>query len=302
MTFEPAPDLPPWLQAEMPFRRRVYRGGAYAIHFVDEGAGLPVLLQHGNPTWSFLWRKVIRRLAGSGVRVIAPDLVGLGLSEKPRDPAVHTLLFHAEQIAGLLRALQLDRAILVGQDWGGPMLALVAARNPELVAGALFANTGLAAPRRAGNLSWFHRLANTPLLSDLAFRLLNFPMPVMDRVQGDHRSIGRLEKRAYRYPLRRLGDRTAPLALAQMVPTGPDHPSAEPMRAVEAWAASFSGPVRLVWGCADPILGRGLKSMRRFFPAAPVVETGAGHFLQEEVPEALAEAILTLVAETSATR
>jgi len=297
MDFEQAPDLPAWLQAEIPFQRRIYHGGPYAIHFVDEGAGRPIVLQHGNPTWSYLWRKVISRLAGSGVRVIAPDLIGLGLSDKPRDASVHTLTFHAEQIEGLLRALELERVTIVGQDWGGPMLGLVAARNPELVHGAVFANTGLAAPRRAGTLSWFHRLANMPVISYLLFRLLNFPIPTMHTVQGDRSSIGPTQKKAYRYPLRRMRDRTAPLALARMVPTGLDHPSVEPMRQVEAWAGSFSGPVRLVWGLADPILGRGLKSMRRLFPNAAVMETQAGHFLQEEVPDALAEAILAVVSE-----
>jgi haloalkane dehalogenase len=299
MSFEQAPEFPAWLGAAMPFRRGVYRGGPYAIHFVDEGAGLPVLLQHGNPTWSYLWRKVIRRLAGNGVRVVAPDLVGLGLSDKPRDARVHTLTFHAEQVEGLVRALELDRVTIVGQDWGGPVLGLVAARNPELVHGAVFANTGLAAPRRAGTLSWFHRLANTPLIADLLFRVFNFPIPVMDRVQGDRSSIGRAEKKAYRYPLRHVRDRIAPLALARMVPTGLDHPSVEPMRQVEAWAGSFSGPVRLVWGRTDPIVGRGLKSMLRLFPSAQVVETQAGHFLQEEVPEVLAEAILAIVSEVN---
>jgi pimeloyl-ACP methyl ester carboxylesterase len=297
MSFEPAPKLPAWLRAAMPFHCRVYRGGPYAIHFVDEGAGLPVVLQHGNPTWSYLWRKVVHRLAGTGMRLIVPDLVGLGLSDKPQDAGMHTLTFHAEQIEGLLGALELERVTIVGQDWGGPVLGLVAARNPDLVAGAVFANTGLAAPRRAGTLSWFHRLANTPLISDLVFRLLNFPIPVMHMVQGDRSSIGWAEKKAYRYPLRRIRDRTAPLALARMVPTGLEHPSVEPMREVEAWAGSFSGPVRLVWGRADPILGRGLKAMRRLFPNAPAVETQAGHFLQEEVPEALAEAILAVVSE-----
>lgn len=294
--FEEAPELPGWLQAQLPFRRRVYRGGPYAIHFVDEGSGPAVVMQHGNPTWCYLWRKVIACLAGSGVRVIAPDLVGLGLSDKPGDARVHTLPFHAEQIQGLLRALGADGVTIVGQDWGGPMLGLVAAQNPGLVRAAVFANTGLRAPRREGNLSWFHRLANTPVLSDVIFRRLSFPMPVMDRVQGNRASIGRDQKRAYRYPLRRPGDRTAPLALARMVSTGPDHPSAAPMRQVEAWAGAFSGPVRLVWGTADPILGRGLKAMGRLFPQATMVETRAGHFLQEEVPEALADAIRAVVA------
>lgn len=299
MSFEKAPELPAWLKAEMPFQRQVYGGGRFAIHFVDEGVGLPVVLQHGNPTWCYLWRKVIGRLSGSGVRLIAPDLVGLGLSDKPGDASVHTLTFHAEQIEGLLRALGVERMIIVGQDWGGPVLSLVAARNPELVRGAVFANTALGAPRRAGTLSWFHRLANAPVAGSILFRWLNFPMPVLHRVQGDPRSIGRAEKRAYRYPLRRTRDRTAPLALARMVPTSLGHPSVEPLRRVEAWAGSFAGPVCLVWGQADPIMGRSLKGMRRLFPAAPVVETQAGHFLQEEVPEELAQAVLAVAAEVA---
>jgi pimeloyl-ACP methyl ester carboxylesterase len=295
MPFESAPPLPAWLAAAFPFHRRLYRGNTHSLHFVDEGQGPAVVLQHGNPTWSFLWRKVIRRLAGAGMRVIAPDLVGLGLSDKPRDPRVHALEFHAGQISELIAALDLAEITIAGQDWGGPILGLVAARNPGLVTGAVFANTSLHAPRRAGALSWFHRLATTPLVSDLAFRVVGFPLPFLDRVQGDRRSIGRAEKRAYRYPLRAFRDRVAPLALAQMVPQSLNHPSVPAMREVEAWATSFQGPVRLVWGMKDPILGRGLILMRRLFRAAPVVETKAGHFLQEEVPDALAAAISAVV-------
>jgi haloalkane dehalogenase len=295
MGFESAPSLPAWLEEAFPFRRRVYRGEIHAIHFVDEGQGPAVVLQHGNPTWSFLWRKVIRRLADAGMRVIAPDLVGLGLSDKPRNPQVHTLEFHAGQIAELVAALDLDKVTIAGQDWGGPILGLLGARNPERVVAAVFANTSLTAPRQAGSLSWFHRLANTPVVSDLAFRVLGFPMPVLDRVQGDRRSIGPQEKRAYRWPLRAFRDRVAPLALARMVPQSLEHPSVPGLREVEAWAASFQGPVGLVWGMRDPILGRGLKAMRRLFPTAPVVETNAGHFLQEEVPDQLAEAIAAMV-------
>ena len=292
--FESAPPLPAWLESGFPFHRRVYRGKTYSLHFVDEGQGPAVVLQHGNPTWSFLWRKVIRGLAGAGMRVVAPDLVGLGLSSKPRDPRVHTLEFHAGQISELIAALDLHDITIVGQDWGGPILGLLAARHPGLVAGAVFANTSLHAPRRAGALSWFHRLAATPVVGDLAFRVVGFPLPFLDRVQGDRRSIGPAEKRAYRYPLRAFRDRVAPLALARMVPQSLDHPSVPALREVEAWAAAFQGPVRLVWGKKDPILGRGLILMRRLFRAAPVVETEAGHFLQEEVPDALTAAITSL--------
>ena len=289
--FDAAPALPGWLEKEFPFRRRVFRGGRWGMHFVDEGEGPVVLLQHGNPTWSFLWRKVLRRLADEKVRVIAPDMVGLGLSDKPREIGLHSLRFHALNLGRLVEALDLRDMIIVGQDWGGPILGLMAARHAERVAGAVFANTGLTAPRQKRPLSLFHRLAHLPLVNTLLFRGLNFPLPVLHRVQGDPGSIGPLERRAYGWPLKAWRDRTAPLALARLVPTGPDHPTSPDLHKVRAWAETFPGPVRLVWGLKDPILGRALKRMRAIFPSADVVETQAGHFLQEEVPDTLAGAI-----------
>jgi len=297
--FVDPPPLPDWLSQEFPFRRRMYRDGRWPMHFVDEGQGPVVLLQHGNPTWSFLWRKVIRLLADANVRVIAPDMVGLGLSAKPREIGLHSLRFHASNLSRLVQALDLNDMTIVGQDWGGPIVGLMAYYHPERVTGAVFANTGLFAPRKKRPLSLFHFLAHLPLVSDVLFRGLNFPLPFIHRVQGDPASIGRFEKRAYRWPLKALRDRTAPLALTRLVATGPDHPTSHYMRKARDWGETFTGPVRLVWGLKDPILGRALKNMRALFPGAMVTETPAGHFLQEEVPEALAEAILAVVPDRS---
>ena len=294
-TFAEAPPLPDWLAAEFFFRRRIFRAGRWTMHFVDHGDGPAVLLQHGNPTWSFLWRKVIRLLTEENVRVVAPDLVGLGLSGKPRDMGLHSLRFHALNLAMLVRALDLQDITIVGQDWGGPIVGLMAAYDPARVAGAVFANTGLSAPQKKRPLSVFHLLAHLPLVSSIVFRGFNFPVPVLHRVQGDPASIGRFERRAYAWPLKDIRDRTAPLALARMVPTGPDHPTSPYLRKVRAWGEAFGGPVRLVWGLKDPILGRALNNTRGLFPAADVTETQAGHFLQEEVPGALAQAILAVV-------
>ena len=299
-SFEAAPALPDWIAHQFPYARRVFRNGQHDIHFVDEGSGPVVLLQHGNPTWSYLWRRVIARLIPGGVRVIAPDLIGLGLSSKPRDPAVHTLDFHANQLIALVAALQPGPLTIVGQDWGGPIVGLMAARRPEWVSGAVFANTSLAQPRKPPRTTWFHRFANQPVISDFAFRKLLFPIPVLHKVQGERSSIGAAEKRAYKYPLRNTADRVAPLALARMVPLDLDHPTVTTMGEVDAWARNFSGPARLVWGMRDPILGYSLRKTRELFPDAVVTETEAGHFLQEEVPMVLAEAILDVVARAAA--
>lgn len=294
---EPAPALPPWIERELPFRRRVARVGDHRIHFVDEGEGMPVLLLHGNPTWSFLWRKVIARLKRHrGLRLIAPDLLGLGLSSKLPRPADHQLALHVGAIARLTEVLELDRAIVVAQDWGGPIAtaaAMVRAdRTPGFLRGLVLGNTSVLEPRRPLHTTAFHRFSHRPIASELAFRGLLFPVPVLDRTQGDRSSIGWREKAAYAWPLRHLRDRAAPLGLARMVPDREEHPSVPLLDRLGAFVRAYEGPAQLVWGERDPILGRALARHREALPRARVVTTGAGHFLQEEVPDELARAVL----------
>lgn len=300
MPFEPAPPIPDFLTKEFAFDRGIYRlergvDAGRRLHFVDHGprGARPVLMLHGNPTWSFLWRKVIAALPE--FRSVAPDLLGLGLSDKPSRVEDHSAERHADAVAELVEALDLRGVVLVVQDWGGPIGVGAAARLPERFAGAVVANTSVLLPDWPRGTA-FHRFARRPLVSDLVFRVLGFPVGFLHRVQGDPASIRGPVARAYRWPLRRLRDRAAPLALARMVPDGPDHPSVPELRRGEAWIRGFGGPIALVWGTRDPILGRALKWHEKAFPAAPVTRTEAGHFLQEEVPEELAAAVRRVVA------
>jgi haloalkane dehalogenase len=294
----PPPQLPDFLAPLLPFRRAVYvlQSGPDAgrrIHLIDQGdpAARPVVMLHGNPTWSFLWRKVIALLPG--FRCVAPDLLGLGFSDRLPRIADHSLDRHGAAMAEVVEALDLRGAILVGQDWGGPIAAQVGARLPERIAGLVLANTAITVPDHPkGTL--FHRFARIPGLSDLVFRGLGFPQNVLSQIQGDKRSIRGDVARAYRWPLRTWRDRIAPLALARMVPDGPDHPSIPALHRGAEWALSFRGPAALVWGMRDPILGRSLRHLERALPDAPVTRTAAGHFLQEEVPAELASAIMGL--------
>lgn len=302
MTFLDAPPpLPDWLTPMLPFGRRAYaleRGqdAGKVLHLVDHGQGRPVLMLHGNPTWSFLWRHVIERLPG--LRCVAPDLLGFGLSSKLPRTRDHQVTRHLDALEELLVALDLRDAVFVGQDWGGPLVVGLAARQPQRVAGLVLGNTSVLVPARPrGTL--FHRFARAPLVSQLAFRVLGFPLRSLHWSQGDRASIRGQVARAYRWPLSRVRDRAGPLGLARMVPSSPDHPSVSALQPGAAWVQAFEGPVHLVWGEKDPILGRALDKHVRALPRATVTRTQAGHFLQEEVPDLLAAAVMDVEARAA---
>lgn len=266
--------------------------GGLRWHVMEAGEGPTVVLLHGNPTWGFLWRKVAAALARAPLQLVMPDLPGLGLSEKPRDRAFHTLDNHARAFGALLDALAPGPLLLVLHDWGGPIGLAAIADRPGRLAGLVVTNTGVGPPREGARPTRFHRFANLPVVSDVAFRLLGFPQNALHLAQADRRSIRGDVARAYRWPLRRLADRTAPLALARMVPLGTAHPSVAPLRRALAAATGFGGPAAIVWGERDPVLGGALRGVAAALPRAPVTRVPAGHYPQEEAPGAIADAIL----------
>lgn len=173
---DPPPPLPAWLDALMPFRRGSLTTSAGRIHVVDEGTGPAVLLVHGNPTWSFLYRKVIPRLVAGGCRVLAPDLYGFGLSDKPAEPSAHQLARHIDVLVEVVGRLEVPSLTLVGQDWGGPIAAGVGLRCGLPIDGLVFGNTGVLAPARPFRSKAFHRFSHLPGVSDAVFRGLGFPL------------------------------------------------------------------------------------------------------------------------------
>ena len=116
------PPVPEWIERQLPAggRRRLVDVGGVRMHVMEWGEGRPVLLQHGNPTWGFLYRKVVAALAGAPLRLVAPDLVGLGFSDKPGSQA-HTLDNHARWLGALVDGLKLEDLVFVAHDWGGPI-------------------------------------------------------------------------------------------------------------------------------------------------------------------------------------
>lgn len=299
----PAPALPAFIAAQLPpglARYRVDVGG-YAMHVMEVGAGRPVLMLHGNPTWGLLYRKVVAALEGTPLRIILPDLVGLGFSDRTRRSDEHQLENHARWLGALLDALAeeppgLEGLVVVVQDWGGPIALRALADRPRLARGLVLLNTVVGPPGPRSRPAFFHRLARMPVVSTLLFRGLGIPQTALHLAQGDPKSIRGDVARAYRYPLRGLSHNATPLALARMVPNGPDHPSMAPARTCQAFYEGFEGPLEIVWGERDPVLGRAIRHLERLRPGVKVTRTGAGHFLQEEVPVEIAAAVRRVAA------
>lgn len=265
------------------------------VHVLDVGSGFPVFLQHGNPTSGFLYRKIAQELRQQPLRLIMPTLVGLGFSSKV-PASEHTLENHIRWINGVLAQLQIRELVYVGQDWGGPIGMGALARSPTLLRGAVVMNTGFSAPTEPMDLSTAHAVVKTPVVGEL---LLGHLFPVfgqLPRLQGDPASIPEDVVDLYARPVDESGNRKAPVALMRMVADGPDHPSVPAMRVVEGYVQTLNIPVEILWGMNDPILGKALPAMKQHFPAAPVIETQGGHFLQEEAAAEIAAAITRVVA------
>ncbi|HVV82714.1 MAG TPA: alpha/beta fold hydrolase [Kofleriaceae bacterium] len=311
-----APELPAWLDALFPSgaRRRWLDVGGVRMHVAEWGppgpSGPPragddrpaVVLVHGNPSWGLLWRKVVGELLADGVRIVVPDLIGLGLSDKPASAEVHRLEGHAAWFGRMLDEVVPGPFVLCAQDWGGPIALLALADGGRLarLRGLVLLNTVVSPPRPGFKATTFHRLARLPIVSDLLFRAGGFPQNVMTLVQGRRTSLLGAARRGYIWPLRRLRDRVAPLALARMVPDSLAHPSVPALERVQQVVTSFGGPIELVWGTRDPVLGSVVRHLERLLPSARVTRTDAGHFLQEEVPGPIADAIRRVLSPAGA--
>jgi haloalkane dehalogenase len=296
------PPLPGWIARQLPsdIDRYAVDVDGLRMAVMEIGSGKPILMVHGNPTWGFLYRKVVAELTGESLRIILPDLIGLGFSDKPRDAEQHKLIHHANWLATLIDTLELRRVGLVGQDWGGPIGVLGIDHSRAELDGLVVLNTVLSPPKPGFKPTLFHRFARMPLISDLAFRGLGFPQTVLAPAQGDKRSITGAVAKAYRYPLRRFGDRMAPLALARMVPDSPQHISIEHLHRCQEVIEAYRGPAAIVWGDRDPILGSVRNWIQTLLPQASMRRTKAGHFLQEEVPGEIADAVREVMSVSSA--
>ena len=254
------------------------------MHYLDEGEGDPVLLLHGEPTWSYLYRKIIPELAGYA-RCIAPDYFGFGRSDKPTEPGFYTYDRHVESIARLAAELDLQRITLVVQDWGGPIGFRFAVEHPERIARLVVLNTGIGA--RAPSEEWlrfqaFMRRIGTEIVAGQLVRL-SLVQPVTDEVIA-----------AYDAPFPVPESRVGIVQFPEQVPTSADHPNAARMLEVREELRTLDRPALVLFSDSDPIFSRrAAEVMAELLPDAeldpPVV--AAGHFLQEDQGEAIGRRI-----------
>ncbi len=261
------------------------------MHYLDEGpksANLTYLCLHGNPSWSYIYRKMIPTFLASGARVVVPDLPGFGKSDKPKKDEAHSFSWHRQVLLEFVEKLDLQNIVLVVQDWGGLLGLTLPVAAPARYKGLVVMNTMLAtgdAPLTPGFVAWREMCAKNPAF-DIA-RLFSRGNPQM--------SAG--ECAAYMAPYPDAGHRAATRVFPAMVPEFPDSDGAAISReAREFWQNKWSGQSLMAIGAADPVLGTpamsALRAIIRHCPEAMVLPE-AGHFVQEQ-GEAIAIAAATI--------
>jgi haloalkane dehalogenase len=277
--------LPPAAAAEYPFRGREHRSPGGTMHYLDEGPrdGEVVLCLHGNPTWSFYWRALVRGLADRR-RIVVPDHVGCGLSEKPQAWS-YRLADHVANLESLVLALDLRRITLVVHDWGGAIGFGFARRHPERIARLVITNTA-AFP---GRVPWRIRACRTPVVGEFLVRRMNAFAGLAPRMASARRGgLPSAARAGLLFPYDSAAHRIAIARFVQDIPTSSAHPSWAELAAIEASLASFARlPACIVWGGRDWCFSaRFLAEWRRRFPRAEVhALPEAGHYLMEDAPD-----------------
>lgn len=276
--------------ADFPFQTRYVEVQGLRMHYVDEGPSNipPVLLLHGEPTWCYLWRKIIRVLVESGHRAVAPDLMGFGRSDKPVKREDYTYQRHVDWVRGFISALGLRDITLVCHDWGGLIGLRIAAENEDwfdrIVATNTFLPTG-DMPTGKSFLKWQKYSQETPdfhtggivkggCVSDLLPEVIaayNAPFP------DDRYKAG-----ARQFPM--------------LVPTSPNDPATVPNRKAWEMLGKWKKPFLTAFSDSDPITRGGDKFLQMAIPGAKdqphATIQGAGHFVQEDKGEELARVIV----------
>jgi haloalkane dehalogenase len=275
--------------AGWPYAPRYLEQDGLRMHYVDEGAGDPVLLLHGEPTWGFLYRRMIPPLAAAG-RVIVPDLFGFGRSDKPRAAEDYSYDGHYRSIERFALELDLARLTLVVHDWGGPIGLRLAVSHPDRIERLVILNTGVGVGAPSEQWLRFRELVRAVGSDFTASRLVQ----VACVAALDDEAV-----RGYDAPFPVAEAKAGPLAFPELVPTEHDHPSAAAMLEVRDALSRWEKPALVLFSDSDRVFSPAhAELMAAHIPGALPAEivAGAGHFLQEDKGEEIAGRIVRFLA------
>jgi haloalkane dehalogenase/tRNA(adenine34) deaminase len=270
-----------------PWRPNYLEWRGLRAHYLDEGAGPRTLLcLHGEPTWSYLYRKMIPPFLAAGYRVIAPDFIGFGRSDKPAQEEIYTFEFHRNFLLFLVEKLNLSGITLAVQDWGGLLGLTLPMEMPERFERLLVMNTALGTgdvPLSPGFVAWRDYVAKTPSMD--CGKLLARACP----------HLSAAEAAAYEAPYPDAASKAGVRRFPQLVPDRPDAPGAAiSRRARDWWQNAWKGEAFMAIGTKDPVLGppvmQALRMLIRNCPE-PYLHPEGGHFLQEWGEDVAREAL-----------
>ena len=282
--------LPPAIRAEYPFPSQWFdRGDGIRLHYLDEGEGPPVVMVHGNPSWSFHFRDLVRGLSDR-FRCVVPDHVGMGLSDKPGDDRYHyTLASRVDDLERLLDRLGIvEGATLVLQDWGGMIGLGWALRARGRVARLVVLNTSGFLLPASRSFHWQLALARSVLMRPIMLGLGGFSQTAVRTCVRRPGSMTAARREAYLWPHRSWSDRRAVLRFVEDIPLAPGDPAWDTARAIDEGLGTLAGlPVFIAWGSRDFVFdGHFLAEWRCRFPQAEVLELpDCGHWVLEDAPE-----------------
>lgn len=271
-------EYPDWLdRSQYPFDTAVLDLPEGRLHYVDEGEGRPVLMLHGNPTWSFLYRHLVAGLSGA-YRCVVPDLLGFGLSERPTGFSSRPA-DHARVVERLIDALDLTDVVVVGHDWGGPIGLDYATRHPEAVTGLVMSNTWMW-PRRRLRTRAISRSFDNPIGRRLVLRYNLFARTALGLPHLGGAGVDGATYRHYLAPLATRADRVGSWVFVRELVRSGDWLE----RLWDRRTAVAGKPALLLWGMRDPIHEPLRPRWRALFPdASEVVYDDVGHFVPEAV-------------------